>query len=118
MANLTKQKVLLTGLNPTFASASGGGDEIVDNDGNTFLYVKNGGGSSINVTITSVKTSLDVVGYGEALTLSDEVVAVPAGEERAIGPFPKVRFDDTDENVAIAYSDVTSVTVAAIQLVT
>ncbi|UCD57872.1 MAG: hypothetical protein JSV16_01815, partial [Candidatus Hydrogenedentota bacterium] len=44
------------------------------------------------------------------------VVSVPASGEKMIGPFPKDRFNDTAGKVQIAYSGVTSVTVAAIEL--
>jgi hypothetical protein len=120
MADLTKQDIVSTGLNPTFSNAGGGGsgagtDEILDNDGKTFLYVKNGNAGSIDVTITSEVTSKTIVGYG-ATTFSDLVVSVPASEERVIGPFPKTRFNDANGEVTVSYDEISSVTVAAIRL--
>lgn len=46
----------------------------------------------------------------------DAVVAVPAGGERVIGPFPKARFNDASDKVLISYSGVTSVTVAVLEV--
>ncbi len=106
MATLTPQKPSPTGLNPSYAAASGGGDQFA-NDGDTFLHVKNGGGSSINVTIASPTAC----SHGGTHPL---VVAVPNAGERLIGPFPKARHDDANGMVQVTYSAVTSVTVAAL----
>lgn len=105
MATLTVQTPSLTGLDPTLTAASGGGDEFV-NDGATVLHVKNGGGGSINVTVDSQTPCSQ--GFDH-----DVVVAVPAGAERLIGPFPQARFNDANGKAQVAYSGVTSVTVAA-----
>lgn len=107
MAQLTVQKSVPAGLNPTYDAAAAGGDTFL-NDGMTVLHVKNGGGSSINVTINSV-TACDQ-GFDH-----DIVVAVPNGGERLIGPLPTGRFNDTGGLASVSYSAVTSVTVAAIQ---
>ena len=108
MATLTVQEISLTGLTISFAAAAGGGDQFA-NSGKEFLYVKNGGGGSINVTVDS-QTLCD---QGND---HDAVVAVGAGSEECIGPFNKGRFDDSSENVQITYSGVTSVTVAVVRL--
>jgi hypothetical protein len=108
MANLNVQKIELSGLNPSYVAAAAGGDEFV-NSGRAFIHVKNGGASSIDVTVDSQTPCSQ--GYDH-----DAVVAVPASEERMIGPFPKDRFNDASEKVQITYSDVTSVTVAAIEV--
>lgn len=70
MAALTVQNVARSGLAPSYAAAAGGGDTFT-NDGAVFLHVKNGGGSSINVTIDSTAPA------GVGLAQSDVVVAVP-----------------------------------------
>jgi hypothetical protein len=106
MALLTVQQIVRTGLNPSYQAAAGGGDSIPNSAGRVFLHVKNGGGSSINVTLNS-QTNCDQ-GFDH-----DEVVAVPNGGERIIGPFP-ARFQDSSGNVQVTYSAVTSVTVAAL----
>jgi len=108
MAVLTVQQVNLTGLAPAFAAASAGGDEFV-NSGRAVLYVKNGDISDKTVTVDS-QTPCNQ-GFDH-----DAQVIVPASEERIIGPFPKNRFDDANGKVQISYSDVTSVTVAVIEI--
>lgn len=111
MALLTPQPVTATGLNPTYVSAAGGGDTVKPGD-NTFLHVKNGGGSSINVTIVQA----GVCSYGGSTPTHDRVVAVPASGERMIPTGPAVRYASQSTGLAsITYSAVTSVTIAAVQ---
>lgn len=107
MAQLTVQNIGLTGLAPTYTSASGGGDTFLNN-GKTFLHVKNAGASAVTVTIDSKVLS----NYG---TDVDIAVSVPASSERMIGVFDIGRFSDLNTGLAnITYSAVTSVTVAVI----
>lgn len=105
LAALTPQSLNRDGLEATYAAAAAGGDTFA-NDGRTFLHVKNGGGASVNVTVDSIKQCDQGVDH-------DVIVAVPAGEERMIGPFPVSRFGSP---ATIAYSGVTTVTVAALKL--
>lgn len=104
MAVLTPLNPGLTGAAEVFVAASGGGDTF-PNDGHTMLHVKNGGGGSINVTIDSKVPCNQGSDH-------DIVVAVPAAQERVIGPFSQDRFG-TDVN--ITYSGVATVTVAAVK---
>lgn len=109
MAELTVQNIVLgTSLTPSFASAAAGGD-TADNSGNMFLYVRNGGGSPITVTVDSLVNCNQGSDHDDATT-------VPAGSEEMIGPFPTGRFNDSSGEIGITYSDVTSVTIAAINL--
>ena len=107
MAVLTVQQAALTGLNSSYGAAAGGGDQFA-NTGKAMLHVKNGA-SSKTVTVDSQTPCSQGVDH-------DAVVAIPAGEERMIGPFPKARFDDANGDVQITYSAVTSVTVAVVEL--
>jgi hypothetical protein len=115
MATLTRQKVIQSGLTPSYASAGGSGDVVDNSDGRTFLHVKNDGGGSINVTVTAQVSSLATAGHG-TLTVSNNVVAVPAGQNRMIGPFPKQAFNNASKQLAISYSGTTSVTIAALYI--
>ena len=103
MAQLALQTISRAGIAPSYAAASGGGDQFA-NDGRQFVHRKNGSGSSITATFVTPRT---VDGQGVA----DLAVAIPAGAERIVGPFPKATFNDEDGNVAITYSGVTSLTV-------
>lgn len=115
MADLTIQKIVEAGLNPTLGAASGGGDAILNLAGDVFLYVKNADATAKQITVTAQKTSKDVESYG-SMTKANAVVSVPAGEIRLIGPFPRAAFNDAANKVQITYDAVTSLTVAAIQL--
>lgn len=114
MATLTVQTAVVTGVQPTFNSAAGGGD-VFANDGNTYAHFVNGSGGSITVTFDAVPTSVNKEGFGD-ITISDTAVAIPAGEQRVIGPFPQARFNNSSGQVSMTYSGVTSLTVATIKL--
>lgn len=106
---LAAQQVTDSGLNATYSAANVDGHSI-PGDGDGILHVKNGSGSSINVTI---QTPGNVGGNAVA----DRVVAVPAGGERFIGPFDATAYNraigDTDGGkVYVDFSAVTTVTVA------
>ena len=106
MAELTVQKTSLAGLGPTFVPAQAGGDTF-ENDGRTWLHVKNGGGSALTVQIDASQPCN--FGFDH-----DASVSVPAGGERLIGPFPRERFGSKPN---ITYpGGVTSLTIAAIRL--
>lgn len=107
MATLTSIKPTFAGVNLAPVAAAAGGDQFL-NDGNVLIYVKNGGGSSINVTVTAPGTP-------GGLTITNPVVAVPAGGEKILGPFPPQYFNNASGFVNLTYSGVTSVTVAVIQ---
>lgn len=116
MAVLTVQNIDLDGLVVSEVAAGASGDLVPNvNDERTFLQVTNGSGGSINVTATAQGTSVQKSGYG-TVTVSDTVVAVADGDTALIGPFPSARFNNTSGQVAITYSDNTSVTVAAVRL--
>ena len=103
MAVLTAQTIVITGLTPVYSGVSAN-DEFA-NDGNMYLHVINGGGSPCNVTFTTP-------GKVAGVEIEDPVVAVPAGAERKIGPFPTDIFNAADGNVDVAFSFTTSVTAA------
>lgn len=115
MATLTRQKIVIGGIAHTTAAAAVGGDVVDNSDGKTFLLVTNGGGSSINVTVTAQVASLNTATHG-TLTVSSNVVAVAAGATKLIGPFPKQAYNNSSKQLAITYSGVTTVTVAALYI--
>jgi hypothetical protein len=106
LAQLTVQKVSLSGIVPTFSAADVAGDTF-KNYGKTLLHVKNGDTVSKQVTIASNTCS-----HGAN---HDVVVSVPAGEERQIGHFPTERFNNENHEVRVSYDSVTSLTVAVIK---
>ena len=90
---------------PTFvaADAANGMQLTAEIDSRVFLYVKNGAGAGITVTIK---------GRG---TYNDLAVTVGATSDRLIGPFETAFYEQTDENFYIDFSSGTTVTVAAIR---
>jgi hypothetical protein len=103
----------LTVITPTYAgavfspaAAAGGGDKFV-NTGNELLYIKNGGGSTITLTLDAQTVA--------GLTITDPTVSITAGQEKIIGPFDPRYFTDSSGFLNLSYSAVTSVTVAVIQ---
>lgn len=110
MATLSVQNINITGLNPSFAAAAGGGDDFPNDGSKTFFVCKNGGGGPITATFDDTGS---VSPTGASAFDADVAVTVPAGEERWCGPFSTVRFTGS---VAVTYSGVSSVTVAAVKL--
>lgn len=105
MAQLTPAQFKSSGTLVSTAAAAGGGDSFA-NTGQEVLYVNNGGGSPITVTITAQNTK-----YLQE-TVSNRTVSVTNGTAQFIGPFPPAIFNDANGLVQITYSGVTSVTVA------
>lgn len=110
MALLTTQTIKGSGITPTYAAASAGGDKVSLAALNTFLHIKNGGGSSITVTVTTQNADY------RGLTLPDRTVTVAAAGEQMIGPLDASLQADINGQASIGYSAVTSVTVAAFRL--
>lgn len=108
MALLGTQVISKEGIAPAFVAASVGGDTF-RNTGSNFLHVKNGGASSVTVTIDSVEKCSH--GFDHDLTVS-----VAAGAERIIGPLQEKRFNNDSGHVSVSYSGVTTVTVATFRL--
>lgn len=109
MANLTYRSASLTGTNPAPVAAGASGD-VVPALATGFLQVSNGSGSSITVTLATPGKSR----FG-VLDEPDLTISVPAGATRLIGPLVDSLIDPTSGGVKFTYSDVTSVTVAAIR---
>ncbi len=110
MAALTIQTMTASGLAPTTVSAAGGGDTVAVSSGDdrTFLYINNGGGSPITVTLTDPgKTPA-----GSSAT--NPTVTVTNGTFKFIPLSPNL-IDASTGLVSVGYSAVTTVTVAAVR---
>lgn len=117
MATLTRQTIIEAGLTPTFAACAGGGDVVDNSDGMTFLYVKNASAGSITVTIAAASGAASVADpkFG-TLTKSAVAKVILAGADAIIGPFKKQGFNNSSEQLAITYSGVTTLTIAALKI--
>lgn len=87
-------------------AAAGGGDTAPVGPGR-FLYVNNGSGGSLTVTVATPGTV-------SGLAIADTAVAVGAGDHALI-PLSNV-FRGANGRAAVTYSGVTSLTVAAFEL--
>lgn len=97
----TQAKIGGAVVTPTAADVAG---ETFRPDDHVVLWVVNGSGGSINVTVAVPGNSK----YGPANP--DVVVAIAAGVSQGIGPFPADLADPADGLVHVTYSAVTTVT--------
>lgn len=112
MTLLATQDLVRDGLEPVFNAADSGGDEF-QNDGKTFVYIKNGA-TDVNLTFTAQNTSTSKPGFGNLATPS-QAVLVPADTEKAIGFFEPAIFNDGNGRVQITYDNEVNVTVAVLK---
>lgn len=110
MALLSLQAITAAGLAANYATASAGGDKVQLGASNIFLHVKNGGASSITVTITTQANTY------KGLTVPDRTVTVAASADKMIGPIDPALHADINQQASIGYSAATSVTVAALRI--
>lgn len=109
MATLAVNEISVAGWAVSLAAAAGGGDDFA-NDGRTFLVVDNGGGGAITVTVDDTLSQSPP----SAKQFDPDVdITVNAAERKYIGPFGTSRFGSS---VAVTYSGVASVTVAAVRV--
>jgi hypothetical protein len=110
MAILATLQSSLSGVQSgSFVTAAAGGDEFFNVNERTLLFVWNLSGSSVTVTITPA-------GSPGGLTLAAVTASVPAARLFVFGPFPAVWFNNASNRIAVGYSAVTSVTVAAVSV--
>lgn len=105
---LASQTATEAGIVPTFSAANAAGHSISPG---AMLYVKNGGGGSINVTIQTPATF-------RGKDVAETVVAVGAGVDKIIGGLDRASYVRTSApdkgTIYVDFSGVTSVTVAAL----
>ena len=109
MATLAVQQIPVTGFTPTFAAAGAGGD-AANPDDRTFLRVKNGSASPINLTL--VVPGLDVGG-----ARPDPVIVIPAttGDVLVNLAVPALT-DPATGLVSWTYSAVASISIALVRV--
>ena len=99
---ITKQVLDELGVLHTFDDADTGNNNKFSNPNgdDVFLIVKNPGASLATATITAQKTSFSKAGEG-VLSKVDTVVSLAAGEEKLVGPFPKLSWNDLNGDVIL-----------------
>ncbi len=113
MATLTVQDAAEGG-GITFQTAAAGGD-VFPNDGKTVLVCWNDDASLAVVTVTAQDTTATGVGFG-AVTKSNAVKSIAANTADLMGPFPISAFNTASAQVAVTYSSVTDLDVAAVRV--
>ena len=114
MAEYVVQTISRAGITPTFAAVASSDTFKCPSDLRNYLEVLNGSGSSINVTIAAVQTTVDTAVAG-TVGVDDIVVAVAQTTGRKkIGPFPPAYINAG--SVTVAYSATTTVTAGAFRL--
>jgi hypothetical protein len=108
MATVSAQDITLDGLEAEYSQASAGGDLFAPG-ATTLLHVRNGSGASINATVA---TTFQVFG----LDLENVVTAIPAGEERFLGPYQRTYFAASSGFATVSWSATGSVTFAVLRM--
>lgn len=107
---LTTQTVVNTGIVPTYAAITSIPDGFTfTNTGKELLAVVNADSGPTTVSVNS----LTPCSQGSDHNLS---VIVASGTTQFIGPFPTSRFNDANNLVAGALTNITAITVAVIKL--
>jgi hypothetical protein len=92
------------------AAASGGGDTLDNKEGKSVLYVKNGSGGDITVTI-AVQNASGSDPIRGPVTFQNLAITVVAGTEKLIGPIAPGAYNDGNGLLNITYSATATVTV-------
>ncbi|MBV8565237.1 MAG: hypothetical protein JO273_07275 [Methylobacteriaceae bacterium] len=116
MAQIPVTTLSPAGSATVYQAASAGGDAFNNpSDERSFVHVKNGSGGTLTVTIAPTQaTAVKIPGVG-ALAPPSRVISIAAGADAMIGPFTAA-YMDANNNVNLAYSSATSVTVGAFRL--
>ena len=104
---LTAQTISRTGLEVEYAACAAGGNEFV-NTGVEFIHIKNAAVAEQTVTFATPATV-------DGLAVADRAVAIPASEERMIGPFPASVYNDGNSKVQMTFDAVVTLTIAVIK---
>jgi hypothetical protein len=95
-------------LSNTAGAAVAAAGDTFPNDGNTFIEVNNGGGTTITVTIQPTQT---VDGQAAA----PKVISIVTLIRAMIGPFATAQYNDGNGNVGFLCSAIATVTAKAIR---
>lgn len=107
MATLTVKSLECTGSTFSFESASSGLADKFLNDGETFIYIKNGDGSTKSVIITSELSPLP-----KGVALSHTTIELAGTAEKIAGPFNPAIWNDSSGYVNLTWATHTAMTIA------
>jgi hypothetical protein len=110
MTLLATQNIVRTGLTPAYTAVTA--TDTFLPDANTFIHVKNAGGSADTCVIAVLQ------GDPPGLVISDNSVSVTNAQERMIGPLPSNFFADPTTGLAtVTHSSTASVTSGVFKLI-
>jgi hypothetical protein len=110
MTLLATQNITRAGVTPAYTAVTASDTFLPD--ANTFLHVKNAGGSPDSCVIAVA------AGDPPGLVISDNTVSVTNAQERMIGPLPAQFFADPTTGLAtVTHSFTTSVTSGVFKLI-
>ena len=114
MALISSQSIVEEGSALTLTALAATSNTFT-NSGKEFIYIENGGGGDVTLTVVTQVTSVDNELYGE-LTKGNSVVLVGAGTIAMVGPFPVTPYNGTDSAVTFTVTSTTSVNVAILYI--
>jgi hypothetical protein len=112
MAIIVAQKILQSGLIPTYSAASVGGDKLI-NTGVQYFHVKNDSGVTITASVVPVVTVFIDPVLGR-LIKQTATLTLTAGQSGFVGPFETGAFNDEQGYITITCTATTSVGIAAL----
>lgn len=109
--SLAVTQITVAGTTPSYSAAdSANGMALASNNGNTWLHVKNTGGSPCTVTLTTPYT------VGGVAVTDPTVSVIATSGDKLIGPLDPTVFNQADGTVYVDFSTSSGVTVAAFRL--
>lgn len=114
MATIVAQKILQSGLIPTYSAASVSGDKLL-NTGIEYFHVKNASGVTITANVVPVVTTYIDPVLGKLIKQTASLV-LTAGQSGFLGPFETGAFNDPQGYITITCTATTSVSLAALYI--
>jgi hypothetical protein len=103
MATLTVTQISIAGVVDTPAAVAAGGD-VFANSGREWVEIINGDSNPTTVTFATPATV-------QGVAIDNPTVTVNAGARKKVGSFPPELFNNSSGQVAMTYSNSTSITV-------
>lgn len=114
MALINSQSISENGKVPTLTIPSSTTNTF-NNGGNEFILIQNSSSESINITVTTVTTSVVSPLYGD-LQKNNATLSIAAGQIGTIGTFPVSAYNGTDGIVSFTLTAITNVKIAILYI--
>ena len=107
---VTPQQLARTGITPVYNAATVTEGDGFANDGRTFIHC-------LNVSVGIITLTISTPGTVDGLAIADRTVAIPANTGNLmIGPFPPDVYNQSNGQVYLDWSDVTTMTFAVVRM--